>query len=125
MAQFTVGDRDYMWSAYNHFLDGKPKKWEIQFRLLRKDIDPESLDLFGTTGTGNSAEVMSTATDITRDFLQQYIGNIDEIVFNAKENSRIALYRKMIKRLLPNWELEEDYTTHDGLKFTLYKPKEM
>ena len=31
----------------------------------------------------------------------------------------------MIKRLLPNWELEEDYTTHDGLKFTLYKPKEI
>ena len=125
MAQFTVGDRDYMWNAYNHFLDDRPDKWEIQFRLLRKDIDPESLDLFGTTGTGNSTEVMSTVIDITREFLQQYISGINEITFNAKENSRIALYRKMIKRLLPNWELEEDYTTHDGLKFTLYKPKEM
>ena len=125
MAQFTVGDRDYMWSAYNHYLDGKPKKWEIQFRLLRKDIDPESLDLFGTTGTGNSAEVMSTAADITREFLQQYIGGINEITFNAKENSRIGLYRKMIKRLLPNWRAEEDYENEMGLKFSLFKPKQI
>jgi hypothetical protein len=58
------------------------------------------LDLFGTTGTGNSAEVMSTAVDITRAFLKNYgLNKVDEITFNAKEDSRIGSYAVMIKRL--------------------------
>lgn len=118
-AFFKIGNRDYLWQAFVG--RGNPKKWEIQFRLIRKpDVDPDELDLFGTTGTGNSAEVMSTAVDITRAFLQEYgLDNVEEITFNAKEDSRIGLYAKMIKRLLPNWDLYSKKDPYDGMVFTL------
>ena len=118
-AFFNAGGREYLWQAFTP--RSNPKKWEIQFRLLRKsDVDPDDLDLFGTTGTGNSAEVMSTAVDITRAFLKDYgLDNVEEITFNAKEDSRIGLYAKMIKRLLPNWDLHSKKDPHDGMVFTL------
>jgi predicted chitinase/ribosomal protein S18 acetylase RimI-like enzyme len=118
-AFFKIGDREYLWQAFVG--RGNPKKWEIQFRLIRKpDVDPDELDLFGTTGTGNSAEVMSTAVDITRAFLKEYgLDNVEEITFNAKEDSRIGLYAKMIKRLLPNWDLYSKKDPYDGMVFTL------
>jgi ribosomal protein S18 acetylase RimI-like enzyme len=118
-AFFNVGGREYLWQAF--VPRSNPKKWEIQFRLIRKpDTDPDDLDLFGTTGTGNSAEVMSTAVDITRAFLQKYgLDNVEEITFNAKEDSRIGLYAKMIKRLLPNWDLYSKKDPYDGMVFTL------
>ena len=120
-AEFEVGDRRYQWHAYSHFRIGNPTKWEIQFRLIRKpDVDPDELDLFGTTGTGNSAEVLSTAVDITREFLKQYgLDKVEEITFSAKENSRIGLYAKMIKRLLPDWDLYQKYSEHNGMEYHL------
>ena len=116
-AFFKVGGREYLWQAFAQ----RPKKWEIQFRLIRKpDVDADELNLFGTTGTGNSAEVMSTAVDITRAFLKDYgLDRVEEITFLAKEDSRIALYAKMIKRLLPNWDLYKKYDSEDGMQFTL------
>ena len=123
IAKFTVGDRDYVWQAFSHFRDDKPHKWEIQFRVVKQSTDPEKLQVYGTTGTGNSAEVMSNAVDIMREFLQYYGDGVQQIAFDAKENSRIALYRKMIQRLLPNWNADEDYSSEYGLRFTLTRPK--
>jgi len=125
VANFTVGKRIYVWRATNHHLDDKPETWEIQFRLTRAALDTEKLDLFGTTGTGNSAEVMSIVVDIFREFLQDYGDNVQKIVFDAKENSRIALYRKMIQRLIPNWDLDQDYNADTGLRFSLTRPKKV
>jgi hypothetical protein len=120
IADFTVGDRTYKWYAYSHNNISNPTKWEIQFRLIRNQNDPDELDLFGTTGTGNAAEVLSTAVDITRAFLQEYgLDKIEEITFNAKENSRIALYAKMIKRLLPDWDLYQKYSHQNGMEYHL------
>lgn len=123
IAKFTVGDRDYAWQAFSHFRDDKPRKWEIQFHAVKQPTDPEKLQVFGTTGTGNSAEVMSIAVDIMREFLQYYGDGVQQIAFDAKENSRIALYRKMIQRLLPNWNADEDYNPEYGLRFILTRPK--
>jgi hypothetical protein len=123
IAKFTVGDRDYVWQAFSHFRDDKPHKWEIQFRVVKQSTDPEKLQVYGTTGTGNSAEVMSNAVDIMREFLQYYGDGVQQIAFDAKENSRIALYRKMVQRLLPNWNADEDYNPEYGLRFTLTRPK--
>lgn len=123
IANFTVGDREYQWVAYSHVRIKNPTKWEIQFRMLRKDNDPEDLDMFGTTGTGSAAEVMSIAVDITREFLKEYGDKVLELTFNAKESSRIALYAKMIKRLLPGWNLYQRYDPTTGLEFHLTNPK--
>jgi hypothetical protein len=123
IANFTVGGRTYQWVAYSHVRIKNPTKWEIQFRLLREDNDPDELDVFGTTGTGNSAEVLSTAVDITRAFLKEYGDKVLEITFNAKENSRIGLYAKMINRLLPDWDLHQRYGSTHGMEFYLTNPK--
>jgi hypothetical protein len=121
-ASFVVGDREYQWHAV-HWCPN-PTKWEIQFRLLRNDTDPNSLDLFGRTGTGNSAQVLSTAVDITREFIKQYgIDKVEEIKFNAKEDSRIGLYAKMIQRLLPDWDLYQKYTKDNGMEYRLTDPR--
>jgi hypothetical protein len=118
-ADFTVGDRKYQWLAFSDYRNN-PTKWEIQFRLLRNDTDPENLDLFGRTGTGNSAQVLSTAVDITREFIKHYgVDKVKEITFNAKEDSRIGLYAKMINRLLPDWNLYQKYTKHNGMQYHL------
>jgi hypothetical protein len=125
VANFTVGERKYVWQAFSHHLDDKPEIWEIQFRLIRDLFDPEKLSLFGTTGTGNSAEVMSIVVDIMREFLQDYGDNVQKIIFDAKENSRIGLYTRMVKRLIPNWDLEQDYNPELGLRFILSRPKQV
>jgi len=118
-ANFTVGDRDYQWLAFSN-PHSNPTKWEIQFRLLRNDTDPEYLDLFGRTGTGNSAQVLSTAVDITREFIKEYgLDKVEEITFNAKEDSRIGLYAKMIQRLLPDWDLYQKYSKNNGMEYHL------
>jgi hypothetical protein len=123
IANFTVGGRTYQWVAYSHVRIKNPTKWEIQFRLLREEDDPDELDVFGTTGTGNSAEVLSTAVDITRTFLKEYGDKVLEITFNAKENSRIGLYAKMINRLLPDWDLHQRYGSTHGMEFYLTNPR--
>jgi hypothetical protein len=121
-ASFLVGDREYQWHAFSS--EANPAKWEIQFRLMRVPADPDGLDLFGQTGTGNSAQVLSTAVDITRAFLQAYgLDKVEEITFNAKEDSRINLYAKMIRRLLPTWHLSSRKSLSHGMQFTLTDPR--
>ena len=124
-AQFKVGNREYRWNAFTERANSK--KWTIQFRLIRTPDDDTNLDLFGTTGTGNEIEVFSTAVDITRAFLQKYgLDNVEEITFNAKpdpkndpDNKRASMYDRMIKRLLPGWDLHKKYDSVDGMQFTL------
>ena len=117
-ASFVVADREYQWHAFTSEVN--PTKWEIQFRLMRVPTDPDGLDLFGTTGTGNAADVLSTAVDITREFLNYYgLDKVEEITFNAKENSRIELYAKMINRLLPDWDLYQKYSKDKGMEYHL------
>ena len=117
-AQFKVGDREYRWDAFTQ--RANPKKWEIQFRLIRNDTDPDNLDLFGKTNTGSSAQVLATAVDIIRAFLQYYgLDKVEEITFNAKEDSRIGLYAKMIQRLLPDWDLYQKYSKNNGMEYHL------
>ena len=125
VANCTVGKRNYVWQAISHHLDDKPEIWEIQFRLIREALDPEKLSLFGTTGTGNSAEVMSIVVDIMREFLQDYGDNVQKIIFDAKENSRIGLYTRMVNRLIPDWKLEQDHNPELGLRFILSRPKQI
>jgi hypothetical protein len=118
IADFTVGDRIYHWQAFSH--QGNPTKWEVQFSVGRKETDPWTMDIWGKTGTGNSTEVLSTAVDIIRSFLRTYgLDKVEEINFNAKEDSRIELYAKMIKRLLPDWDLYSKKDPENGMQFTL------
>ena len=112
VAVFHVGEIPYMFHAY-----GTDGVWEVEFKRHGSKLDRSTK--FGLTGTGNSAEVMSTVVDIMRAFLDKYKGKIETLVFSAKEDSRQSLYAKMTKRLLPNWSLHQD-----GGEFTLVSPEQ-
>lgn len=114
VAVFHVGGIPYQFYAY------RPSEnfpgWDVEFKNAERGKDRTTK--FGLTGTGNSAEVMSTVTDIMRGFLTKYQGKIKELTFTADEPSRRALYTRMAKRLLPAWELQQD-----GKEFKLVAPE--
>jgi hypothetical protein len=62
---------------------------------------------------------MSTVVDIMRAFLEKYQDKIQVLTFSAKEDSRQGLYARMIKRLLPDWRMQQK----DEF-FTLFAPKQ-
>jgi hypothetical protein len=112
VAVFKVGDIPYMFHAY-----GADGEWEAEFKQHGSKLS--RTQKFGLTGTGNSAEVMSTVVDIMRAFLEKYRDKIQVLTFSAKEDSRQGLYAKMVKRLLPNWTM-----TRKDEFFTLIAPKQ-
>jgi len=103
-ASFTIGDIEYLWSASVQNIRN-PNTWTLTFRQRGQD-DMEKT--FGMTGTGNSTEVISTVIDITRAFLEHYNSISDRVLelrFSSEGDSRTSLYAKMVKRLLPDWDL--------------------
>jgi hypothetical protein len=62
---------------------------------------------------------MSTVVDIMRAFLDKYKDKIQTLTFSAKEDSRQGLYARMVKRLLPNWTMQQK-----GEFFTLFAPEQ-
>ena len=113
VAVFHVGEVPYMFHAY-----GPAPIWEVEFKQHGSKLDRSQK--FGLTGTGNSAEVMSTIVDIMRAFLSKYKDNIETLIFSAKEDSRQDLYARMVKRLLPDWTMKQE-----GQSFVLTAPKQM
>jgi hypothetical protein len=112
VAVFHVGEVPYMFHAY-----GADGQWEAEFKRHGSKLDRSQK--FGLTGTGNSAEVMSTVVDIMRAFLDKYKDKIEVLTFSAKEDSRQGLYARMVKRLLPTWTMRQE-----GEYFTLIAPKQ-
>lgn len=122
-AEFVVGDLPYKFHAYTD--DPGSGEWEVEFAIDKGQIPPEKrkqLTAFGITGTGNAATVMTTVTDILRSFLQQYKNKITELTFSAAEPSRQALYKRMLKRLLPAWKVIE-YDDGNGLQLHVSPPR--
>ena len=112
VAVFHVGEVPYMFHAY-----GSDGEWEAEFKQHGSKLNRSQK--FGLTGTGNSAEVMSTVVDIMRSFLEKYKDKIQVLTFSAKEDSRQGLYARMVKRLLPNWAMKQS-----GEHFVLVAPKQ-
>ena len=111
VAVFQIGEVPYMFHAY-----GSDGEWEAEFKRYGNKLDRSQK--FGLTGTGNSAEVMSTVVDIMRAFLEKYKDKIQVLTFSAKEDSRQGLYARMVKRLLPDWTMKQS-----GEHFVLVAPK--
>ena len=123
-ADFNVGEVPYRFHAYSN----GENDWEVEFKIRTTDNSRDARQQlktrFGLTGTGNSTEVMSTVVDIMREFLEMYRGKIDTIGFTAEEPSRQKLYMRMMKRLLPNWDIHT-YDSGSGLGFTVVAPENL
>lgn len=118
-ALFQVGNVKYRFYAHQDLYT--KGEWRIEFsnataeRTYRK--------MYGLTGTGNSAEVMSVVADIMRTFLQEKADQIRALSFSADEPSRLSLYLKMVKRLLPDWEVDLRRNTTNGTEVTVTRPQ--
>lgn len=108
VAVFYVGEIPYQFHAYTH--SDTPGVWEVEFKNATRNRPMGKMAKFGLTGTGRAAEVMGTITDIMREFLQRYQGSVKQLAFSADEPSRQALYARMVKRLLPTWQLDQQDT---------------
>ena len=106
IADFTINNIPYKFYGYTHPGTGH---WEVEFSIDKGSMDRDDRakisTSYGLTGTGASVEVMSTVTDIMREFLAQYTGSVRILSFTAAEPSRQALYKRMVSRLLPHWKM--------------------
>lgn len=68
--------------------------WNIEF-----SVD----DNFGITGAGNEIEIFSMIINILREFLKEK--NPLEVIMISADSNRTSLYKRMIRRLLPDWKL--------------------
>jgi hypothetical protein len=120
IAVFKVGKVPYKFFA-NQDSEEAPGDWEIEF-IARPGSG--NTPTWAVTGTGNSAEVFGTVVDIIRAFLKEQKDNVRRMTFAAKEGSRQGLYARMVKRLLPDWDMShygESFTvTRQGLDFWVY-----
>jgi len=61
--------------------------------------------VFRLTDDHNAAVILATVIDITRDLLSKY--PISDLIFTAREPKRKALYLRMVKKLIPTWNVVE------------------
>ena len=120
IANFDIGGVPYKFFAAQDS-DEAPGDWEIEFTAK---VASSGNATWGVTGTGNAAEVFGTVVDILKTFLADKKDSVRRLTFAAKEGSRQGLYAKMVKRLLPNWDMShhgESFTvTRQGLNFWVY-----
>jgi hypothetical protein len=119
-AEFTVGNVHYTFSA-GQDPDEAPGDWDIEFAAKQA----HGTASWGVTGTGNSAQVFGTVVEIMKAFIASKKASIRRMTFAAKEDSRQGLYARMVKRLLPKWNLEQNgeafvLTRPGGLVFWVY-----
>ena len=100
-AQFHVQGVPYVFAAH----DQGHGSWLIEF-AAGDSVDKGQV---GITGTGNSARVMSTVTDILRSLLKSKGKHVQSLEFTSEEPSRTRLYAHMAQRLLPDWDLHMGY----------------
>jgi hypothetical protein len=119
-AEFTIGKVHYTFMA-GQDPDEAPGDWDIEFAAKQA----HGTASWGVTGTGNSAQVFGTVVEIMKAFISGKKASIRRMTFAAKEDSRQGLYARMVKRLLPKWNLEQNgeafvLTRPGGLVFWVY-----
>ena len=120
-ARFDINNVPYIFEAYKWRTQNL---WEIEFRVDRLEYQRRTgtylSSSHGITGTGNAALVMATVSNIIQELIVRYVGEVDVLAFTADEPSRQSLYLRMIKRLLPTWDIERG---NDGKGFIVRRPK--
>lgn len=100
VASFWVGEVPYLYRA---LLNVKTGLWLIEFI----DNSRGDEEMYSLTGTGNASEVMGTVLNITRYLLGMH-PEAKGVYFLAKESSRKNLYTRIVKKLCPDWKIEQE-----------------
>lgn len=97
---FSINDMNYKVNIMSPEGNGI---WDVEFEFVT-DVKSYKAS-YGLNGMGNSTLVMSTVTDILKNFYQSYSKDIEAFTFSAEEESRKTLYSRMFKRFLPDWKI--------------------
>lgn len=105
-ASFMIGEYRYIYDAHI----GEEGKRIDPDDILDANIEfakyePGIGRVYSLTNDHNSAVILATVVNITRDLLSKY--PISDLVFTAKEPKRKALYLRMVKKLIPTWTITE------------------
>jgi len=92
----------YGFDAFNY-----GNAWKIAFYQI-----VNGQKVYSKTGTGGEKEVFSTVIDIMKDFLGTH--QVNSIIFSAEDSNRQSLYKRLIKTLLPTWQLHHDVSGNLG-----------
>jgi len=108
-ALFQIGNILYefnaelLWGQTDDDDNSIPDMWYLSFSPAEEQ---EYKNAYGKTGTGNQQQVFATVIDIIRDFMNEY--KPQSMTMSAEEPNRKTLYIKMLKKLLPNWNISFD-----------------
>lgn len=104
VAKFTIGNEKFTWVAES--MISEYGSWDIQFTIevIRRGVVGQSAK---KTGSNQEYRVFQTVISIMNDFLHS--GElVNVLVFSADEPSRQRLYKHMVSRLLPTWDMSVD-----------------
>lgn len=101
-AMFVTGDATYK-VLISSYKIGRTEVWSIQFEALANDADDWTI---GNTGTGAEYEVFSTVVRVARDYMSEY--GAKTLHMQTNHAGRASLYPRMLKRLLPQWQVHVD-----------------
>jgi len=116
---FKIDDKKY--SVI--FFKEESQTIQIEFQLAQignKRVNPDKIDKI--TGTGDQFLVFATVIDIWKNFIKNYPEyKTYEFLALKKEESRVSLYKKMIKKLIPSGWKFFIYSDEIYMNFTLEK----
>lgn len=83
--------------------------WEVEFAEVSGDevSDDENVSQHGMTGKGHEIEVMSFVMSCFRHFIEKYKPMHLEFEAKSSEQSRVSLYRRMLKRFAKDYFVRE------------------
>ena len=108
-----------------HFdVDGKEGMVKFYYEGGIWTVDFFIDDRHDITGLGDEFEIFGTVLQAIRQFVNSK--HPDLVAFSAREPSRARLYRRLIPRLFPDYEIDAELSkqTGFGLKSKDYKPFE-
>lgn len=95
---------------------GFDKFYDVEFSASVGKNRPTHMN----TGTGNQYKVYATVVDIMKRVMGEF--GVGPVYMSAFDESRVSLYPKMLKRLLPGWRVEELDIDGEGYEFIAYPP---
>lgn len=101
-AMFVTADVTYKVLIGSYSFD-QTRVWTVQFEALTMDADKWTI---ANTKTGNELEVFSTVIAVLKEFMSEF--GVRSIHIQTFDRQRASLYPKMLKRLLPQWQIHMD-----------------
>jgi len=73
------------------------------------------------TNKFDAFKIITTVFKVIKDFYEYNIDTLEEFTFNCEDDKRHNIYKHIIKKLFPSWELSEDNKDDDGQWVLVYK----